>query len=307
MPNSLSSPSLRVRSGSTATNAPVRLALPKGRMQDGVLKLLIDSGVDVTVSGRTYRPRLAMAGFDTKLLKPQNAIEMLKAGSRDLGFAGADWARELGADLVEVLDTGLNPVRVVVAAPDARIQDGRLTAPSGGRLRIASEYERLTRGWIADQGLDATFVRAYGATEVFPPEDADAIVDNTATGATLNANALTVCGEVMQSSTRLFASRAAMDQPDKRDRIEHLALLLRSVLEARKRVLLEVNVDAERLAALVDALPCMREPTVSSLAGGAAFAVRAAVPRAAVAELVPLLKAAGGTDLLVSPVAQIVP
>lgn len=307
MPNSTTSLVPRLQTDSSEANAAVRLALPKGRMQEGVLKLLADAGVDVTIGGRAYRPKLAMAGFDAKLLKPQNAVEMLKVGSRDLGFAGADWARELGADLVEVLDTGLNPVRVVVAAPAARIEEGRLTAPSDGQLRIASEYERLTRNWIADQGLSATFVRAYGATEVFPPEDADAIVDNTATGATLEANALTICGEVMRSSTRLFASKAAMDDPSKRDRIEHLALLLRSVLEARRRVLLEVNVDAERLDGLIANLPCMREPTVASLAGGAAFAVKAAIPRDEVAELVPVLKAAGGTDILVSPLSQIVP
>ncbi len=276
-------------------------------MQDGVLRLLADAGVDVTLGGRAYRPRLAMVGFDAKLLKPQNAVEMLKVGSRDLGFAGADWAQELGADLVEVLDTGLNPVRVVVAAPAPMLENGTLSAPDGRRLRIASEYERLTRNWIAEQGLQASFVRAYGATEVFPPEDADAIVDNTATGATLEANALTICGEVMRSSTRLFASRAAMDDPAKRERIEHLALLLRSVLEARQRVLLEVNVDADRLDGLIAILPCMREPTVASLAGGAAFAVKSAVPKADVAELVPTLKAAGGTDILVSPLSQIVP
>ena len=289
-------------------NDPVRLALPKGRMQAAVLGLLADAGVQINLGGRAYRPRLALAGFDAKLLKPQNTVEMLKAGSRDLGFAGADWVAELRADLVQVLNTGLDPVRLVVAAPAELLREGQLPkSPDLAPLRIASEYEQLTRRWIERNEIRANYVRAYGATEVFPPEDADAIVDNTATGATLEANGLVICGEVMRSSTGLFASQQAMQDPRKRSRIEHLALLLNSVLEARRRVLLEVNVDAEFLPQVVSSLPCMREPTVASLAGGKAFAVKSAVPRADVAELVPRLKAAGGADIIISPLSQIVP
>src|SRR5690606_21873854 len=118
------------------------------------------------LSPRSYRPRLRVDGLDAKLLKPQNIIEMLQAGSRDLGFAGHDWAVELGADLVEVLDTGLDPVRIVAAAPRGLLVEGRLP---DRRLVVASEYERLTQRWIAERCITATFVRSYGATEVFPP------------------------------------------------------------------------------------------------------------------------------------------
>ena len=93
-------------------------------------------------------------------------------------------------------------------------------------------------------------MRSYGATEVFPPEDADCIVDNTATGATLRANGLAVVDELMSSSTRLYANPpgARATRPGA-SAIEHLVLLLRSVLEARERVMVEVNVAAERLDA----------------------------------------------------------
>jgi ATP phosphoribosyltransferase len=160
------------------TKGSVRLALPKGRIQPGVTRLLSEAGIDLVSSERGYRPLLSLAGFDVKLLKPQNIVEMLAAGSRDLGFTGADWVAELDADLVELLDTGLDPVRIVAAAPAALVEDGRLARKS---LTIASEYERLTQQWIIGQELDARFVRSYGATEVFPPEDADCIVDNTST------------------------------------------------------------------------------------------------------------------------------
>ncbi len=281
--------------------SPLRLALPKGRMQDAVFRLLSDAGVPVTVGARGYRPSVALAGVTAKLLKPQNIVEMLDLGTRDLGFAGADWVAEKGADLVEVLDCGLNPVRIVAAVPE--------DAPWPPRrpVVVASEYERLTRAWIEGQGIDARFLRTYGATEVFAPEDADCIVDNTATGSTLAANRLRIVDELLTSSTRLYASRRAWADPAKRARLDDLALLLRSVLEARRRVMVEVNVSPDTLDAVVGVLPAMRRPTVSPLLGDTGFAVKAAVPRDALARVLPALRAAGGTDVVVTPCAQIVP
>jgi ATP phosphoribosyltransferase len=273
-------------------------------MKDGVLRLVEDAGISIRASEREYRPALSLPGCEVKLLKPQNIVEMLAAGSRDLGFAGADWVAERGVRLVEILDTGLDAVRMVAAAPNALLDGGRLPAR---RLIVASEYERLTQAWIARAGLDARFVRSYGATEVFPPEDADLIVDITATGGTLRANGLAIVEELMTSSTRLYASPLAMEDPAKRERVESLALVLASVIEARRRVMLEVNVPADRLAEVIAVLPCMREPTLSPLSGGGGFAVKAAVPRSQLPELIPLVKQRGGTDIVVTRLAQIVP
>jgi ATP phosphoribosyltransferase-like protein len=211
---------------------------------------------------------------------------------------------ELQANVVELLDTELDAVQLVAAAPSALVADGRLPAR---RLVVATEYERLGREWISSRGLDAELIRSYGATEVFPPEDADVIVDNTATGATLEANGLTVVDVLMRSSTRFYASPAALADSGRRRRIEDLVLLLRSVLEARRRVMLEVNASAECLDAVVSALPAMRRPTVAPLFGAAGYAVKAAVPRCDLPRVIPAVKAAGGTDLVVSAVAQIVP
>ncbi|HLE94793.1 MAG TPA: ATP phosphoribosyltransferase, partial [Acidimicrobiia bacterium] len=157
------------------------LAVPKGRIEPGVTTLLAAAGMELRAGPRGYRPVLSVPGYEVKMLKPQNIVEMLAAGSRDVGFAGADWVAEKSADLVELLDTGLDPVRMVAAAPESLLVNGAL--PSR-HLVVAGEYERLTRGWIAEQGLDASFVHSYGATEVFPPEDADVIVDISATGET---------------------------------------------------------------------------------------------------------------------------
>ncbi len=296
----------------------LELGLPKGRMQAEVLRLLADAGLPVKADERGYRPQVGASGaeaglngyarpprFEAKFLKPQNIVEMLDLGSRDVGFAGADWTRELGSGAVELLDTGLDPVRIVVAAPTALLVGGKL--PSRPGLRVASEYETIAREWMARNAPDAVFVRSYGATEVFPPEDADIIVDNCATGSTLKANGLAIIDEVMKSSTRLYASRAAMADPGKRGAAESLVLLAGSVLEARKRVMIEVNVPASRLAELTEALPFMKSPTVSPLKGGEAFAVRVAAPRAALAGLIPEIKRRGGSDIVVSELSQLVP
>ena len=287
----------------------LRLALPKGRMQNGVLSLLRECGIQIAESNRSYRPTVSLRNVETKILKPHNIVEMLLAGSRDVGFAGKDWICELcdgpGVNKpVEILDTGLDPVQLVAAAPKDLLIQGRLP---NQHLRVASEYERLTLGWIGAMNLDACFVKANGATEVFPPEDADLIVDNTATGSTLAANDLVIIDQLMRSSTRLYASQTAYDDPLKRQRIQDLKLLLDSVLQGRARRMIEVNVAADDLDAVIAVIPAMQKPTVSSLFGESGFAVRAAVFSNELPTVIPRIKSHGGRDIVVTTINQIVP
>lgn len=289
---------------SRSASPSIQLALPKGHMQAEVLALLADAGIQVRTGPRDYRPRVSLPGFATKRLNPKNIVEMIHVGSRDLGFAGSDWVAELDARVVEVLDTRMDPVRLVAAAPESLVAAGW---PPRRPLVVASEYQRLTTRWIEQRNLEATFVRSYGATEVFPPEDADCIVDNTATGSTLRANGLEEVDELMCSSTRLYANPAVLEQPGKRDAVERFVLLLQSVLESRRRVMVEVNVAGTHLESVIEVLPCMREPTISRLHGCGGYAVKAAVPRDALTRVIPEVKARGGTDIIVSNLAQIVP
>lgn len=282
----------------------LKIALPKGRMQEGVFRLLSDAGLPIKGDERDYRPRLPSPDLDAKILKPRNILEMLHAGTRDLGFAGSDWVEELGVELTDMLDTGLDPVRLVAAAPVAILEDGRLPRRP---LVVASEYENIARRWIAGRDLDAAFVRSYGATEVFPPDDADCIVDNTATGSTLRANGLDIVDELLRSSTRLYANPRSLEDPWKRDTIEAIVLLLQSVLTARSRVMLELNVDTSKLDSVIAILPCMREPTVSPLRGGDGYAVKVAAPRDSLAALIPEIRKRGGTDIIVTQPMRIVP
>ena len=234
---------------------------------------------------------------------------MLVAGTRDIGFAGADWVQELNIDetrIVQVLDTELDPVRIVAASPDINIlKKGGL---NGRKLIVASEYEQLTRNWLKKIKIDeeAVFLRAYGATESLPPEDADIIVDNAATGSTLKANALEIIDSLMNSTTRLYASKSAWDDPAKRERIQQLVLILQSVLNARKRLMLTCNCTKEKLESILKILPAMKAPTVSALYGEEGFAIQIAAAASSIPTLIPKVIEAGGTDIVVSTIRMLV-
>jgi ATP phosphoribosyltransferase len=282
----------------------VRIALPKGRMFDEVVGLLKDAGISIRQSERGYRPHISLPHFSAKILKPRNVISMLTAGARDIGFAGADWIAETGADLVQLLDTGLNPVRLVVAAPHQILENGQLPERE---LVVASEYPNLAQRWIDERALDAKVLQTFGATEVFPPEDADCILDNTATGSTLRANGLVIIDERLTSTTRLYASQSAVHETKTKRRIDDLVMLLQAVLEARSRVMLDLNVQEENLQTVFSFLPSMHQPTLSPLSDTGWFAVRSAVPRSQLAEIIPRLKQAGACDIVTTRPEQIIP
>ena len=271
-------------------------------MAEGVLRLMEEAGFRVRSAGRNYRPLCSDDRFELKLLKSQDIVRMVEMVRHDLAFAGFDWVEELGAQVEELLDTGLDSVRIVAAAPQAYVASGELRRRP---IVVASEYERITKAWLEREGYDALFVRSHGATEVFPPEDADMIVDNTATGRTLQENGLAEVAVLMRSSTRVIAAPGLMEGPKGQDVSEFL-LLLRSVLDARRRVMLEMNVSGGRLEAVLAELPSMRTPTVMPLSGNGGYAVKSAVLRADIARLIPRLKQAGATDLLEAPFSKVV-
>jgi ATP phosphoribosyltransferase len=280
------------------------LALPKGRIAPEVERLLAEAGWAITGSERDYRPRCAQERVVVKRMKSQNIPQLLQEGRHDIGFAGWDWALETDAEVDEVMDLATNPVRIVAAAPRATADAWPVT---DRRLVIATEYVGLAERWAAEQGVEATIIRTFGATEVFPPEDADLIIDNSATGGTLRENGLVEIDVLLRSSTRLFARPGLRAEPERWARVQDLCLLLRASLDARGRVMLECNVSDELLNVVIERLPCMRAPTVSQLWGEAGHAVKAAVPRDQVPALLPDLRRLGATDIIVSSLERLCP
>ncbi|MDR2543846.1 MAG: ATP phosphoribosyltransferase [Treponema sp.] len=271
----------------------LKILLPKGRIFDNVNRLFSEAGFPVTLADRTYRPGLGAPWLDAKIMKPQNVGELLEIGSHDAGFTGIDWIKESSADVVEILDLGFDKVRIVAAVP----QDYDDVKLRSKKIVVATEYVNLTESWLKSSGFQYRILRTYGATEVFPPDDADMIIDNTSSGQTLKDNGLKITGTLLESSTRFVASRIAMDNAQKRSRIEELAMLFRAVLDGRDRVMLEMNIPKEQFESLAS-LPAMRSPTVAALYGEAGFAVKIAVKKNDVPDLIPKLKKMGAVDIV---------
>jgi len=272
----------------------LRILIPKGRIFEHVSRLFGEAGFPMTLADRTYRPVLGVDWLDAKIMKPQNVGQLLELGSHDAGFTGIDWIRENDSDVEEILDLGFDRVRIVAAIPGewevSRLRDRRIVA--------ATEYVNLAGVWLSEQGWDYRILRTYGATEVFPPDDADMIIDNTSSGQTLRDNGLQIIATLLESSTRFVASKKAVADPEKRGRIEELAVLFQAVLDGRDRVMLEMNIPKAAFSRIVEGLPAMRSPTVAPLYGDEGFAVKIAVKRSEVAAIIPRLKSLGALDIV---------
>jgi len=271
----------------------LRILIPKGRIFDNVSRLFSEAGFPIAISDRTYRPSLGADWLDAKIMKPQNVGELLELGSHDAGFTGIDWIRESGADVQEVLDLGFDKVRIVAAVPhdydDAKLRSKKLV--------VATEYVNLAEQWLKSSGYQYRILRTYGATEVFPPDDADMIIDNTSSGQTLKDNGLKIIATLLESSTRFVASKTALANAEKKRRIEELSMLFSAVLDGRDRVMLEMNIPKEQFESL-SSLPAMRSPTVAPLYGDAGFAVKIAVKKHEVPDIIPKLKNLGAIDIV---------
>jgi ATP phosphoribosyltransferase len=281
----------------------LRILIPKGRIFDNISRLFSEAGFPVGLAERTYRPRIDADWLDAKIMKPQNVGELLELGSHDAGFTGIDWIKESGADVEEILDLGFDRVRIVAAVPSG-LSDGDLKAK---KLVAATEYVNLAEAWLKENGFKYRILRTYGATEVFPPDDADMIIDNTSTGQTLKDNGLRIIAVILESSTRFVASREALANTEKRRRIEELAMLFKAVLDGRERVMLEMNLPKQGFETIVASLPAMRSPTVSPLYGEGGYAVKIAVKKSEVPELIPRLKKLGAGDIVEYDLRKVVP
>ncbi|MDR0540173.1 MAG: ATP phosphoribosyltransferase [Spirochaetaceae bacterium] len=284
----------------------LRILIPKGRIYNNIAALFNDAGFQISLTDRTYRPRVSADWIDAKIMKPQNVGDLLELGSHDAGFTGADWIEESGADVETILDLGFDKVRIVAAIP----AECDLETLHKKHIVAATEYVNIARNYLHSKNYDFKIVRTYGATEVFPPDDADMIIDNTSTGQTLHDNGLVIIDTLLHSSTLFVASKEAMRSHEKRGRIEELAMLFKAVLDARERTMLEMNVNEDNYKALVAALPAMRSPTVSPLYNNGkenGYAIKIAIKRNEVSALIPRLKQLGAADIVEYDLRKVMP
>ena len=278
----------------------LKILLAKGRIYESVYELLSDVGISIHLPDRTYFPTTNQEDLAFQVVKPQIVSLLLANNKADMGFSGKDWVYENGCqdDVVEIMDLGFDPVRIVAAIPEARDFDKLLKSP----VTIATEYQALSRKWVEDKKIDGTIFRTWGTSEGFVQDNEDSIaqilIDNTSTGSSLKANRLKIVDALMESSTRMYASKTAMADSAKKQKIMELKMLFETVLNARSRVMLEMNCAEDKFDTLIKGIPSMKSPTVSPLFGGNGYAIKIAVKKSEVPTLLPKLQSLGATDIV---------
>lgn len=285
------------------------LGLPKGSLQESTFAMLKKAGYTITAGSRSYVPIVDDPEIEARLIRAQEISRYVEQGLLDAGLTGYDWIVENRSDVHEVAELvyakqGLRPVRWVLAVPNnSPIQSVK---DLEGK-RIATEAVGLTKQYLARHGVQAEVEFSWGATEVKAPDLVDAIVEITETGSSLRANNLRVVDTVLESTTRFIANKKAWQDSWKRQKIQKLALLMKGALAAETKVLLKLNVSAERLEDVVKLLPALHSPTVMPLHGGGWYAVETVVDEAVVRELIPNLKAAGAEGIIELSLNKVIP
>jgi len=290
----------------------LRIVVPKGSLEKATFALFREADLAIERSSEVdYRamiddPRVQ----EVRVLRPQEIPTYVAEGLFDLGITGRDWIEETGADVVSLGELQYSkatarPIRVVLAV--GADSDVHTVADLSDGVRVATEYPELARRFLKSHGIDPVILLSYGATEAKIPEIADAVVEITETGRALRAAGLRIIETVLVSYTELIANPTSAADPEKRHAMEQLKTLLVGALSARDRVLVKLNVGAENLSAIIEALPAMKSPTVSALYQESGFAVEAVVPRSAINLLIPSLKDRGATDILELPLSKVVP
>ena len=278
----------------------LRVLLAKGRIYESVYELLSDVGISLKLAERTYFPSTNQDDLAFQVVKPQIASALLASNKADVGFSGKDWVYENGVqdEVEEIMDLGFDPVRIVAAIPNTVDFDALIKK----LVTIATEYQTLSKKWVDEKKIDGKIFRTWGTSEGFVQDNEDSLaqilIDNTSTGSSLRANNLKIVDTLMTSSTRMYASKEALKDPAKKQKIMELKMLFESVLNARGRVMLEMNVAKDKFDGLIKALPSMKSPTVSPLFGDDGYAVKIAVKKSEVPTLLPKLQALGATDIL---------
>ena len=296
----------------------VKFVIPKGSLWDGTMDLLRQAFYEVRGAERTYRPVVGDPEIELKIMRPQEIPLYVAAGYHDIGITGRDWLEETGADVEMLADLGYGKVKLVAAAPAQapyESLDEMLGQYISERkpLRISTEYLNLagryikslpsyaktfgdseplvvTPWWRRGENEAVKIYLSFGATEAKPPEEADAIVDVTVTGATLAQNNLKQLDVILESSAMLVANKDALKDGEKSEKIYDVLTLLKGVVESRKMLHIFVNVEEKNLEKLVEALPALKGPTISRLSKEGWYAVNTVVSREDFLKILPTLR-----------------
>ncbi len=286
----------------------LRLGIPKGSLQESTARLFQKAGYRINIKSRSYKPEADDPEIECLLIRAQEMARYIDEGLLDCGLTGRDWMQEQNSKAVEVAElryakAGLRPVRWVIAVPNnskiKKIKDLQ------GK-RIATELVGYTTRYLKKHGVTAKVEFSWGATEVKPPELADAIVELTETGSSLRANNLRILDTILESNTLLLANRASWKDAWKRQKIESLSMLLQGAIAAEEKVGLKMNVPKKILTSILKLLPSLHSPTVNDQSDDKWVSVEAVLDEKVVRDIVPQLSRAGATGIVEYPLNKVI-
>ncbi|MCC6265385.1 MAG: ATP phosphoribosyltransferase [Bryobacterales bacterium] len=286
----------------------LKLGIPKGSLQDATIDLFRRAGFNINVNTRSYYPGIDDAEIQCMLIRAQEMARYVENGILDAGLTGRDWIQENGAH-VEVLSNlvyskqSFRSVRWVLAVPEASTIQG--VKDLAGKT-IATELVNTTKKWLAENGVEAKVEFSWGATEVKPPELADAIVEVTETGSSLRANKLRIVETILESNTQFIANLGSWGDAWKHQKLQDLVLLLEGAMNALSKVGLMMNVERTNLPKVLAALPALKRPTIASLSDEDWVALNTIVEEVTVRTIIPRLKEAGAQGIVEYPLNKIV-
>lgn len=286
----------------------LKIGLPKGSLEGPTFRLLAKAGFHFSVSSRSYFPSIEDEEIQAILIRAQEIAKYIEDGVFDVGLTGKDWILENRADVVEVdslnySKSTMRPVRWVLAVPAD--SDIKSVKDLEGK-RIATEIVNLTSDWLKKNDVKAEVEFSWGATEVKAPTLVDAIVEVTETGGSLRANNLIIIEELLTSCTMLVANKKSWANPQKREKIENLNMMLQGALHSEGKVGLKMNLPKDKLDMVIKELPALKKPTISPLYGEEWFAIEIIIEERIVRNLIPNLKKAGAQDIIEYPLNKVI-
>src|SRR5271165_6904540 len=286
----------------------LKLGLPKGSLETATIDLFRRAGFNITTSSRSYFPAIDDPEIECMLIRAQEMARYVEDGVLDAGLTGRDWVRETEAQVETVADLiyakqSFGKVRWVLAVPESSpfhsVQDLQ------GKV-IATELVAATGRYLESHGVKAKVEFSWGATEVKPPELADAIVEVTETGSSLRANKLRIIETVLESNTQLIANHLAWKDEWKRRKLEDIKMLLEGAMNAQGKVGLMLNVKKADLPTVLGLLPALKNPTISQLSDQGWVAVNTILEESTVRSIIPRLKEGGAQGIVEYPLNKIV-
>jgi ATP phosphoribosyltransferase len=284
------------------------LGLPKGSLEESTRSLFAKAGWRITSNSRSYRPSIDDPELDGRFVRAQEVSRYVEHGFFDCGLTGLDWIQENSSDVVEVCDLIYSRAStaksrwVLCVGEDSPVKKPEDLAGK----RVATELVQTVTRYFAKKNIPVEIEFSWGATEVKVPDLVDAIVDITETGSSLRANKLRIVDTLLETNTKLIANKKSWADPQKRKKIETIALLLRGALEAESKVGLKMNAPKKALQAIIASVPSLRDPTISPLNNPDWVALETIIDQSVVREILPQLKALGAEGIVEYPLNKVV-